>query len=126
MFTHVMVGYRDYEAAKRFYDAIFGALGVSGVADGNGRAFYPTPAGAFTITKPIDGSEACPASGGTIGFAAPSSEAVDAWHAAGVAAGGTPCEDPPGLRDLGAAGKVYAAYLRDPTGNKLVVSHRLG
>ena len=53
-----------------------------------------------------------------IGFAFDSPEEVDAWHAAGVAAGGTSIEDPPGYR-ANAFGKLYLAYLRDPDGNKL-------
>ena len=50
-------------------------------------------------------------------------EQVEAWHAAGIANGGTTCEDPPGLRD-GAVGRLYLAYLRDPDGNKLCGLHR--
>ena len=38
-----------------------------------------------------------------------------AWHAAGVANGGTAIEDPPGVRENG----MYLAYLRDPDGNKI-------
>jgi len=53
--------------------------------------------------------------GGTIGFTMKSPEQANAWHAAGVANGGSTCEDPPGLRSDG----MYLAYLRDPDGNKL-------
>ena len=49
-----------------------------------------------------------------------SAEAVDAWHAAGVANGGVSCEDPPGARATG----LYLAYLRDPFGNKICAMHR--
>ncbi|MEN9393508.1 MAG: hypothetical protein RLZZ104_1851, partial [Pseudomonadota bacterium] len=45
-------------------------------------------------------------------------------HAAGIAAGGTTCEDPPGVRS-GNSGKMYLAYLRDPDGNKLCALHRM-
>ena len=47
-----------------------------------------------------------------------------AWHDAGVAAGGTSIEDPPGVRE-GGFGKLYLAYLRDPDGNKLCALKRL-
>jgi hypothetical protein len=47
-----------------------------------------------------------------------SPEMADAWQEAGVAAGGTAIEDPPGVRDNGQF-KLYLAYLRDPDGNKL-------
>ncbi len=124
MFSHVMVGANDIDASKTFYDAVLGALGVTaGKADPKGRVFYRTPTGVFAISKPIDGAPACHANGGTIGFACDSTATVDKWHAAGVAAGGTPCEDPPGWRQ-GAAGKVYLAYLRDPAGNKICGLHR--
>ena len=45
-----------------------------------------------------------------------SPEQADAFHAAGIANGGTTCEDPPGMRN-GAVGQLYLAYLRDPDGN---------
>ena len=126
MFTHVMVGVKDLDQSKAFYDAIFAVLGIGpGTGDAETRAFYTTPTGGFGITKPVNGEPACMANGGTIGFSANSTEEVDAWHAAGLAAGGTACENPPGIRDLGPSGRLYAAYLRDPIGNKLVVTHRL-
>ena len=119
MFSHVMVGANDIDASRKFYDAIFGAIGVpAGATDPKGRVWYRTKTGAFGITKPIDGQTACHANGGTIGFACDSPEAAQAWHAAGVAAGGAAIEDPPGWRQ-GAAGKIYLAYLRDPAGNKI-------
>ena len=125
MFSHVMIGANDVEASKTFYDATLGALGVPpGRTDDKGRVFYMTPTGVFGISKPINGEAATGANGGTIGFAASSPEQADAWHAAGAANGGTPCEDPPGVRE-GAIGKLYLAYLRDPAGNKLVALHRL-
>lgn len=125
MFSHIMVGSNDIEASKKFYDATLGALGIGpGRTDEKGRVFYMTPTGVFAISKPIDGAPACHANGGTIGFAAASPEAADAWHAAGVASGGKSCEDPPGVRQ-GALGKLYLAYLRDPAGNKLCALHRM-
>ena len=65
-----------------------------------------------------------PANGGTIGFSCSSPEQADAWHAAGLEAGGTTCEEPPGIRQ-GSAGKLYLAYLRDLDGNKLCAMHRM-
>ena len=97
MFSHVMVGANDIEASRKFYDAALGALGVSpGAADPKGRIFWRTPRGAFAITLPLDGEPACHANGGTIGFAASSPGAANAFHEAGLANGGTAVEDPPG------------------------------
>ena len=126
MYSHIMVGANDVEESKTFYDAILGALGFEpGVFDDKGRVFYFTDSGIFAISKPIDGEPATHGNGSTVGFAAANPEAADAWHAAGVANGGTTCEEPPGVRE-GAVGKLYLAYLRDPSGNKLCALHRIG
>jgi catechol 2,3-dioxygenase-like lactoylglutathione lyase family enzyme len=125
MFSHVMLGANDVQQSKAFYDAILGALGHGpGVIDDKGRCFYFTKSGIFAITKPINGEPASCGNGSTVGFAAASPAAADAWHAAGLAHGGTTCEDPPGIRE-GAAGKLYLAYLRDPSGNKICALHRV-
>lgn len=125
MFSHVILGANDIEASKAFYDATLATLGVApGSIDAKGRVFYRTSTGILGITKPINGEPATCANGGTIGFAASSPDLVDAWHAAGIAAGGKTCEDPPGVRAMGEM-KLYLAYLRDPAGNKLCALHRL-
>ncbi|MBB3060489.1 VOC family protein [Microbulbifer rhizosphaerae] len=126
MFSHIMIGANDVEESKIFYDAILGALGHEpGVMDEKGRCFYFTKNGAFAITKPINNEPACHGNGSTIGFAAGSPEMADGWHAAGLANGGTECEDPPGAREA-VMGKLYLAYLRDPSGNKICALHRMG
>ena len=126
MFSHMMVGANDVQQSKAFYDAILGALGHEpGVIDDKGRCFYFTPTGIFSISKPINGEPACHGNGSTVGFAAKSPEEANAWHEAGLANGGVTCEEPPGVRE-GAAGKLYLAYLRDPSGNKICALHRIG
>ena len=125
MFSHVMVGADDVQTSKAFYDAKHGALGHEpGVFDDKGRCFYFTPTGIFAITNPINGEPASHGNGCTIGFAAENPAAADAWHAAGLANGGSTCEEPPGVRE-GAAGKLYLAYLLDPSGNKICALHRV-
>ena len=125
MFSHVMLGAIDIEASKRFYDATLAALGVpAGGADPRGRVFWRTRTGVFAISRPLDGKQMTAANGGTVGFQAESTAAVDAWHVAGLASGGVTCEDPPGVRDMGGL-KLYLAYLRDPAGNKLCAVHRM-
>ena len=124
MFSHVMVGVNDLDKAKAFYDAVLGAIGApAGFVDRH-RVFWRHAGGTFSASQPIDGNAACVGNGSTIGFACSSSDQVDAWHAAGVANGGTSIEDPPGVRE-GPAGKMYLAYLRDPDGNKLFALHRM-
>ena len=124
MFSHIMIGTNNLERAKSFYDAVLGSLGVSpGMVDRH-RVFWRTPAGVFSVSMAINGEPATVGNGSTVGFACTSPEQADAWHAAGVAHGGTTCEDPPGVRE-GAAGKMYLAYLRDPDGNKICGLHRM-
>ena len=126
MFNHVMVGANDIDEAKYFYDAVLGALGISpGVKDSEVRCRYHESNGVFMIKVPINGEPATSGNGSTIGFAAKNTAAVDSWHAAGVANGGSTCEDPPGVRNSGKF-RVYLAYLRDPAGNKLCAAHRMG
>jgi catechol 2,3-dioxygenase-like lactoylglutathione lyase family enzyme len=116
MFSHVMFGVNDLERSKRFYDAVMGTLGYGPGVANKSRYFYRSPTGTFAITTPINGEAACHGNGSTVGFVMASPEQADAFHAAGVAHGGTTCEDPPGWRE-GPAGKLYLAYLRDPDGN---------
>jgi catechol 2,3-dioxygenase-like lactoylglutathione lyase family enzyme len=124
MFSHLMIGTNDLHKAKAFYDSLLGTLGVKAGFVDRHRVFWRTPAGIFSVTQPINGEPATVANGSTIGFAAQSEAEVQAWHAAGIAAGGTPCEDPPGVRE-GTAGKLYLAYLRDLDGHKLCAMYRL-
>src|ERR1051325_3076926 len=122
MFSHIVVGSNDIARSKKFYDAVFTAMGAQpGTEDANGRLIYTHNGGRFMISKPIDGKPASHANGGTIGFSRSSQEQAKAWHDAGVANGGTSIEDPPGVR----RGVIYLAYLRDPDGNKLVGVYRL-
>lgn len=118
IFSHVMVGTNDPERAQVFFDAVLGPLGI--------RRFPPSPTGTlmygkdrveFMVRRPRDGNPATHANGGTIGFLAPNREAVDAFHAAALANGGS-CEGAPGPREL-AGPDSYAAYIRDSDGNKL-------
>ena len=123
MFSHVMFGVNDLEKSKTFYDALLGTLGIGPGVANNKRYFYRSPTGSFGITTPINGEAATYGNGGTIGFSMASPEQADAFHAAGIANGGTACEDPPGWRE-GSVGKLYLCYLRDPDGNKICGLHR--
>src|ERR1700747_1713587 len=124
MFSHIMVGSNDIARSKKFYDALFVAMGAQpATPDAKGRLIYAHNGGRFMVSKPIDGKPACHANGGTVGFTM-TPETVAAWHKAGAANGGTSIEDPPGARQ-GAAGQMYLAYLRDPDGNKLCAFARM-
>lgn len=115
VFSHMMIGANDVAASTAFYDATLGALGVTNLGPFGDWILYGTDKPAFIIAKPGNG-EAPSSNGVTIGFAAKSTAQVDAFHEAGMATGGS---------DEGAAGPrghlpgAYAAYLRDPAGNKV-------
>ncbi|MFB0612807.1 VOC family protein [Aurantiacibacter poecillastricola] len=117
MFTHIVVGTNDPAASAAFYDATFAALGIAGNRAGDASYYGSYETGFLSVNRPRDGQPATFANGGTIGLAAASQSEVDAWHAAGLANGGSD-EGAPGRRDMG-ENKLYGAYLRDPVGNKL-------
>ena len=131
MFSHIMIGTNNLERAKTFYDAVLHTLGVPAGAVDRQRVFWRTPSGVFSVSVPIDGQPATVETFGRhdpcVGIrATPIAEAMlaDAWHAAGLAHGGSTCEDPPGPRE-GGFGRLYLAYLRDPDGNKICALHRM-
>lgn len=121
MFAYATLGARDADASRAFYDAALGAIGWGCHADFPGwRAYSEGGRGeGFTlwIGKPYDGAEATRGNGTMIGLPAPSRAAVDAFHAAALAHGGSD-EGAPGPRESYGP-NWYAAYVRDPTGNKL-------
>lgn len=119
MFLYITLGSNNLSAAKRFYDAVMPPLGLQLRATEPDELGYGAPAPErirLWVTKSYDGNPATTANGSMPAFAAATRAAVDAFHAAGLAAGGTD-EGPPGLRPFGA--NFYACYLRDPDGNKL-------
>ena len=117
IFTHNCVGTNDVEKSGRFYDACLAPLGIRRLGDflDQGLA-YGDRAAEFLVLRPIDGEGALPGNGVTIGFKAPDRQAVSAFHAAGLAAGGTDA-GAPGPR--GAVPHAFGAYLLDPDGNKI-------
>ncbi len=117
IFTHVVVGTNDLKKSRKFYDATLGALGLKFIGPmGQNGAMYGKDGPEFMITKPANGKAASYANGGTIGFTAPNRKAVHAFHEAGLKNGGA-CEGEPGPRSF--TPTAYAAYLRDPDGNKI-------
>ncbi len=118
MYTHLCVSAQDVDQSAQFYEAALAPLGIDKLGKFNERTVgFGNDSGKLLVMTPADGNEATYANGGTIGFAAPDMAAVDAFHAAGVANGGSD-EGAPGHRP-NAPGKAYGAYLRDPVGNKI-------
>ena len=95
MFSHVMVGSNDIARSKKFYDAVFVAMGAQpGVEDARGAGLQHN-GGRFMVSKPIDGKPANHANGGTIGFTMSDAKQAEVWHKAGVANGGTSVQQGP-------------------------------
>lgn len=128
MFTHVHLGSNDVARSKQFYDALFAALGGahSWKDSERDRWFWAKDGRFLVVGRPLDEGDAQPGNGFTVGFDVSSVEQGNAWHAAGLANGGTSCEEPPGIRDHSAEGGIYLAYLRDPDGNKLCALKFMG
>lgn len=116
MIGYVTLGTNDLDRAARFYDAIAAELGTARMMEWPGSIAWGTPGGSAGIglTKPFDGQPATTGNGVMVALEAKSREQVGKLHALALEQGGT-CEGPPGPRGEG----FYAAYFRDPDGNKL-------
>ncbi|MBI1328792.1 MAG: VOC family protein [Alphaproteobacteria bacterium] len=122
MIGYVTIGAADGEASGKFYDAVFGAIGVERkFADGGWIGYGPKGADSHNVyvCPPFDGKPATGGNGSMLAFIAPSKDAVGAAYEAGLKNGGKD-EGAPGPRPADST-TFYGAYLRDPTGNKICV-----
>ena len=122
MFSYISLGTRDIARSIRFYDAALAPLGHHRIADydteGHSAAWgLDDPGPHLWLTKPFDGNRASVGNGTMVSFLAETRAAVDAFHSAALAHGGQD-EGQPGLRPQYGP-YFYAAYVRDPDGNKL-------
>lgn len=117
MIDHVSIGVRNVAASKRFYDAALQPLGYQCLSGSPESLGYGPKAPALWVNAAERPVPADSASGLHFCFSAPNRKSVDAFHAAGLASGGSD-NGPPGLRpDYGAG--YYAAYLIDPDGYRI-------
>jgi catechol 2,3-dioxygenase-like lactoylglutathione lyase family enzyme len=119
MLLYLTIGTNDLAAATQFYDPVMATLGLyrqRTEPDEIGFATHGDTRCRLWITQPYDKRPATVGNGSMPAFDAASRAAVDAFHAAALAAGGTD-EGAPGLRHHGPS--FYACYVRDPDGNKL-------
>jgi catechol 2,3-dioxygenase-like lactoylglutathione lyase family enzyme len=122
-FLYLTLGTNDLARATRFYDAALAPLGMVRRATETDEVGYGLPKdrrARLWITRPFDGKPATVGNGSMPAFTARSKKVVQDFHKAALAAGGTD-EGGPGLRPHGPA--FYAAYVRDPDGNKLSAVH---
>lgn len=125
MGNYVTVGALDSDKSNAFYDAALSAIGWSKFMEFPGwRAYSEDGTGnGFTlwVCKPFNGENASAGNGSMIGFMVKSREEVDAFYEAAMANGGLD-EGAPGERP-NYSSSWYAAYMRDPAGNKIGVVH---
>ncbi|WP_353399282.1 VOC family protein [Hydrogenophaga sp. 5NK40-0174] len=120
MLSHITLGTNDYERSTRFYDAVLAPLGFERVPKPTGKPPLYAKGEQMPqlyLYKPIDGRPATWGNGTHVAFLAGTTQAVDAFHAAALAHGGMD-EGLPGIREHYGP-NYYAAYVRDPDGNKL-------
>jgi lactoylglutathione lyase len=109
---HVHFRVADLAASKRFYAAVLEPLGVPLMMERPGIVMFPN----FALSD-----DKAPTAAAHLAFVAPSREAVEAFHRAGVE-GGYRSNGEPGLRDYMPG--YYAAYLLDPDDNNIEALHR--
>lgn len=121
-YSHVTVGASSMNRALRFYDTVLAPLGLvrsrtAKIAIAYAPEDFSGVNEPFWVVRPLDGAPASAGNGVTVAFDAPTRGAVDAFHAAALAAGATD-EGGPGLRAQYHP-DYYGAYVRDSDGNKL-------
>lgn len=117
--SHITLGTNDIERAGGFYDKVLGVLGFERLPKPPGKPPAYEKGGMPTIYlyPPEDGRPATWGNGTHVAFVAETNEAVRAFHQAALRLGGS-CEGEPGRRPH-YGDNYYAAYVRDPDGNKL-------
>ena len=122
MISHFTLGSNDFKGAIGFYDALMPTIGQHRFGDpGDGYVGYRKEGQRLPfvalLRKPFNRLPATCGNGFHIAWVAESADAVRAFHAAALANGGSD-EGRPGYRPVYAA-DYFAAYVRDPAGNKL-------
>ncbi|HEY0832543.1 MAG TPA: VOC family protein [Azospirillum sp.] len=116
MIDHISLPVSDIDRARAFYDAVLATVGYTRMMDFGRTAGYGEDHPHFWIGAPEDGA-ACSPSGVHVAFRAPTHAAVDAFHAAALAAGGRD-DGAPGLRPRYHP-DYYAGFVIDPDGNRI-------
>jgi predicted enzyme related to lactoylglutathione lyase len=121
---YALVGTNDLETARLFFDRVFAELGMSRLFDRRDMTYWGSSftGGAIGVCRPFDRNAASAGNGSMLAICAPGRAAIDAAYAMALAHGGTD-EGKPGVRSGEGAAAFYAAYFRDPEGNKFSLFH---
>lgn len=116
MIGYVTLGTNDLARGAIFYDAIAAEMGVGRMMDFETFIAWGVSGGAagVALTKPFDGNAASVGNGVMVALEAKDKEQVQRLYDIALAHGGSD-EGAPGPR----GDSFYAAYFRDPDGNKL-------
>ena len=117
MIDHVSLAVRDLDAAARFYETVLGRIGYRRLEVRPATVAFGKRHGELWLNRRPDMGTIRQDSGAHLCLRAPDPAAVDAFHAAGLMEGGT-SDGAPGLRPAHGQG-YYAAFIRDPDGNRL-------
>lgn len=117
MIDHVSVAVRDLEASARFYEAVLGAIGYARLETRPDTIAFGKKYSEFWINRRPGMVPVADDSGAHVGLRAATTQAVDAFHAAALMAGGR-SDGAPGLRPQHGEG-YYVAFVRDPDGNRI-------
>jgi catechol 2,3-dioxygenase-like lactoylglutathione lyase family enzyme len=124
MIDHVSVAVRDLGAAADFYEAVLGTLGFAKLDERAATVGFGKRYCEFWINHRPTRATGADDSGVHVALRATTVAAVEAFHAAALAAGGI-CDGPPGLRPQHGEG-YYAAFVRDLDGNRIEAVTFLG
>jgi catechol 2,3-dioxygenase-like lactoylglutathione lyase family enzyme len=116
MIGYVTLGTNDLDRAAKFWDAISAELGVKRMMESDKFIAWGEMGGGAGVglTAPFDGKPATVGNGVMVALQAKDRAQVDRIHALAMSLGAQD-EGAPGERMDG----FYAAYFRDPDGNKL-------
>jgi catechol 2,3-dioxygenase-like lactoylglutathione lyase family enzyme len=118
MIDHISIAVRDIKAAEVFYTALLAPLGLTKLREWPNAAIgYGKKYPEFWINRRSDMIPVAQDSGAHICLRAVSTDAVNAFHAAALAGGGT-SDGTPGPRAK-YSDRYYAAFVRDPDGNRI-------
>lgn len=117
MVHHVSLGTTDLERARAFYDPVMQELGLRRTLQVDEAIGYGAGITVFSLNLPADGAAASPGNGVHVAFEVEKRAAVDAFFHVAVTNGGV-ADGEPGLRPEYDS-HYYAAFVRDPDGNKI-------
>jgi catechol 2,3-dioxygenase-like lactoylglutathione lyase family enzyme len=118
MIDHISIAVRDIRAAEVFYTVLLASLGLAKLREWPDAAIgYGKKYPEFWINRRSSMAPVAQDGGVHICLRAVSTDAVDAFHAAALAGGGT-SDGAPGPRSE-YHDRYYAAFVRDPDGNRI-------